>query len=374
MYFERLMPLPVLSNILLILIIFWLLKPAIHKDEEIEPKRLYWGIGLVFLFCVFAFWNTDWIHYQYIFNDLKQAPDSNSHLEQIYIEIIKICPTYLIFRVVVWGTALLLLYLTIRLLELNMSLTWFIFGVLFLLFFSYARISLAMAMMIYGVALFFKPNQNYKLSFKILGIVFILSSIFFHKSALIGVIIILFSSVISVTNKNSWFYLIFCYCVACILIQILLVKFTSGGIVLGEESLNESLINTNEYINRESSIGIGAIGTNIRVFFERITYFLMALLCYKLQNNYLLPKHIEIISKINLYLVIFACLFIIDYGFRTNIFYGRVLRFTLIPSSIILSYTIQHHLYSGFVKYIYGFALMGTISALLYSFYVSIVT
>ena len=369
MLFEAQTPVLVASNMLLLVIIYYSLQPAYYNREENPPIRLYWGLFCIFLFCMFSFWGRDWFGYQSEYQIIKQSVwyRDKTSLEPFYVWLITISPHYLFFRFVIFGTALTFVFLIISHLEVNRDLAWFFFGVLFLPLFGYARVSLPVVMMIYGSTLITKPWKNrYRLSW-IVGVSLILGALFFHKSAALGIVVVLFSLISRTTNRNSWFYIILAFIIVAILARILVSYFLSGALDTDDVMAQKSLTSGQHYMNKvQVDRGPGAL---LNVFLERVPYYMIAYLSYLLQSEYKLPKGIEGILKIEMYLILFSSVFAVDLGANTSTLYGRLLRFSLIPSTIILTYAYHYDLYPKLVKLIFFISLVGTINRVTYTFY-----
>ena len=92
-------PLLVLIDLAIILLIYVLLRKKFWQREEVARKDTYLAMGLIFMFCMFSFWGTDWFHYQNDFWTVRNYPDFKSNLEVVYVFLIRhVFPEYLSFR------------------------------------------------------------------------------------------------------------------------------------------------------------------------------------------------------------------------------------------------------------------------------------
>ncbi|MDE6486458.1 MAG: EpsG family protein [Muribaculaceae bacterium] len=115
------------------------------KDSK-TTRQLSWCS--VLLFCLYAFWDTDYFSFaRNFYHGLKDFRDPIYY----YISLLS-CGSYIIFRLFVWGAALIFVYLTAKRLKLNENLFIYVFTIFFMLTFSYARVSLAMALYFYGAS------------------------------------------------------------------------------------------------------------------------------------------------------------------------------------------------------------------------------
>lgn len=139
---------------------------------------------LILVFCLFAYWDTDFFSFREGFYiSLKDFRDP------LYYFLSKISfNSYTIFRFYIWGGALWLVIRTARRLHINSNAYAFVFAVFFLLIFSYARVSLGMAMYFYGLSYLLAPNKNNTIVSYILGVIFIGCSYFGHRSMILPII------------------------------------------------------------------------------------------------------------------------------------------------------------------------------------------
>lgn len=172
---------------------YW--QPSVNNIimHKVTKKYINWIWVLIVIFCVYAGWDTDYEHYYAIFEDLINEPTAafTTHLEVVYVFIIKyLCfENYSVFRLIIWGIAIILTRSTLKLFNINNSLSICIFILFNLLYFSYARVSLAIALFLYGYALLIRASK-FKLYNRIVGILCLLSSIIFHKSCMFLIILL----------------------------------------------------------------------------------------------------------------------------------------------------------------------------------------
>lgn len=366
MYFPVPTPILVGSNLLLILIIFLLLQPVCFKREAIPRLQNIAGIICIFLFCLFSFWGTDWFHYQEIFLQIKEYSKTSTNIEFIYIYLIKnICPNYIVFRLIIWGTGLLLIHLTISRLKINAPLTWFFFGTIFIPLYAYARVSLAIAIMIYGAILLCRPFEHHRIISYTLGFFLICISYFFHKSALIGISVLLFSFIIKDPKKYSWILYSIGF-ISCIIISKILIS------VFMETSIQEDAAYAKygqAYLYSKYGTTPSGIGALIAISLERSVFYLVAFISYKILHNYYIPHGIHFLMKFQIFLVFFASLFYFETGANTGLLVERIIRFAIIPSAIILSYAHQYNLYSKLVLSTFAIGMAQTVYSITYSLY-----
>ena len=143
-------PLLVLSNLAIILFIYILLKPSMTEPFGVISFRRNLSVLLMFLFFLFSFWGADWFHYAIEYQIAKDGIYI-SNLETVYQFFASVSSNYLIFRLLIWGPALILILRLFSKVSVSTDLALFFFGSIWIIWFGYARVSLALAMMFYGV-------------------------------------------------------------------------------------------------------------------------------------------------------------------------------------------------------------------------------
>lgn len=211
-------------NFVLMNIIF-LFSYLFRKNKRVVP--LVWVLIAVFL--LFAYWDTDYFSFRQIFYTSLQGFRDPLYYYLSFVSF----DSYTIFRLLIWGSALLLFYKTIKRFSLPLNYSAFIFCVFFLLTFSYARVSLGMAMYFYGVSKLLIPSKNNHWLNLAIGIFFIISSYWGHRSMLVPILLtpLLFIEL----NKKMVTIFVFAGIVFSGLAQMLLSGFASEEIVMDSQ-------------------------------------------------------------------------------------------------------------------------------------------
>ena len=171
-------------SILLYLLLFIY---AMLQWNDIKSNKVpMWIHIIILLFCIFAFWDTDYYHYKEALNDLNinyGIKDQWTHLETIYVWLYDFCGrSYFWFRLLVWGIAYLFFVVMATKLKIYNNLTFALFIILFLLTFSYARVSLGMTSLFLAGVLCF--SDKHRLLNIILGLLCLVLCYFSHRSML----------------------------------------------------------------------------------------------------------------------------------------------------------------------------------------------
>lgn len=355
-------------DFVILTLIYMCLSPVLIRQKAVSKLRLNCGIFLSVLFCVLALWSGDWYHYKVIFEKLNEYSNWTSHMEGIYDFLIKyVCPDYLSFRLLVWGTTLGFYYMIVKRLGLNQYYAWTIFGLGFLPFFSYARASIVPATFILGATFIFVPMLRQKKESVSLGLLLIFLSVFLHKSGFLGVLIMLFCFVVPQTTKNSWFYFLLGFVVASFTLQYLFRYALS--LDFGDESYISYFTERARDTASSNFYGSLSIGPRIVKILEQVPYVLTAILAFKIQNEYQAPKGIMTIIKFEFYMVFFSLFFLLDLGASTSDLYVRYLRYTIISGAVTLAYAYQYGLFKRYTKFIIWLSVFCSFYQVAYEMY-----
>ena len=162
-----------------------------HTESSFSNKTSIIWI-LITIFCVYAGWDTDYQHYYSIYNQIYNNTLSIfvSHLEVAYYPFITLSfGNYSLFRLYIWGGAVLLLIFSLKRLNLNCNIAAITFVSFNLLYFSYARVSLAILIYINGLLLLRQKQNKTSHIAKLWGMILVLVSILFHKSMLFMILL-----------------------------------------------------------------------------------------------------------------------------------------------------------------------------------------
>lgn len=360
----------ILFNIILIAILFLVTKRVFIKPYRLSKQHYKFAVFLCLIFCLFSFWGSDWFHYIAFYEDMKKGRDT--HLEDIYYFIANITPNYIIFRLVIWGTGLFLFIDIIKRLSISKELAVAIFGCLYLIWYSYARASLAMVMAYYGYSLILKPYRNKRFS-TIIGFVTIFVSFYFHKSSLFAIATIMLCLFIRRYPTKAVFFILITYPFV-----ILLAKYQLADIMASDFDSSESDLNS--YVNvgqryLDAKLKTKGIGAFLMDRLETIPYYIVAFISFLALKRYknLIPKDVSAFMTLLILLLIISTVFMFDLGFNTRLVYGRFMKFLAIPCSIVMAYLYQNKIYPKLTKVALIIGLLGTAYSMSYSFYCSIV-
>lgn len=364
-------PLLVFMNLMIILVFYITTNKSLVYPYKISQHKRCFAILLLFVFVVFAFWGTDWFHYLEIYPTLLDGY-SGIHMEGVYVWIAQnLSVGYLSFRLAIWGAALCLFFFTIKRLSINRDIALCLFGAFALIWFSYARVSLAMVMAYYGVTLLYKPYRFRFLS-KLLGVSFMLCSLFFHKSAAFALFVALLAYMAEKINRKLFITLVICVIPVLVLVmKSFLSDFMQMDSAGGETMLGQVVATGQGYMNADQG-QISGPGAMLERCLERMPYYFIAWYSIKVQRKKIfkrIPKDMVFFIRFQFLIVLIASVFLMDFGLNTSTLYDRFLRFAAIPSVIVLSYFWEHRIFPKLTKWTFRIAFAGTLYAITYSLY-----
>lgn len=351
------------SNLVLLAIMFIMMRQTLNG---VCPTKREVGLYtfLMLIFCLFSFWGGDWFHYQFKFHyfDIDRT-----HWEDIYIWIRSISPNYIVFRLIIWGIALFILLRSYKTYDVSYPLTLFIFGSLFLIYFSYGRVSLAFSILFLGYTLLSTagPMQNTK---KTIGIVLICLAVFFHKSALFGIATALFCYVYRRSGIKTFFPLLLMLPVLVIIAKVFLLgemdSYSEEDTMIGEYAAR----GVDYMVRDEMEKGIAA---RLLKLLERIPFYGTAVLAYSLIQRNDVPANIKSASTFLFSLVLFSSIFAVDIGSNTSILYSRFLRFAIVPAPLVIAYCHENKIKPKLVSITFYLGLVGAMARVAYVMYCS---
>ncbi len=177
-------------RLLLLIGIYYLIIVSLYWKKNVtnfdSGQRTQMSLILcVLIHLVFAFDGGDYFNY-YGIVALRNFEDGAQ--EPFYSWLADLLDyNYLLWRLVVWGGALLLFAITARRFALDPYKVVFLLYVMYINLFDYARATLGMAMFLFGLSFWCVPIDRYKFfSYLILGPLFMYASTFLHSSMLIA--------------------------------------------------------------------------------------------------------------------------------------------------------------------------------------------
>lgn len=161
----------------------------LYVQENSRSRTVFLFCGLL-LFALTSFVGDDFFHYYDFMSEYRGQVfgDQEFGLEAFYQYLISyIDGNYFLFRLVVWGGSLILIKYATQLFGANLYHTLFLILAGFIITFSYARATLAMAVLSVGIALVClasEKNIRKRILYTIVGFAVMACSMYFHRSML----------------------------------------------------------------------------------------------------------------------------------------------------------------------------------------------
>ena len=330
------------------------------------------GWLLVFVFFMFSFFNDDWFSYfnhvssaQYDIGSLSSLTGHEA-MERIYIIIaFALDGDYLLWRVVVFGMVLVLLYCTGRRLELKSTSYLYALALIATPVLCYARASLAMAIGFWGLSFLIRPMPMGKTPSFLLGSFLLIISAFFHKSALVLPLIIYLAYTFKLSKLKILILFLF-FIVFFVLLNStdLINRFLSGEDV--QYFINQRI--ADKYLTSEKHLS--GWGKSFIAFMRwTAVYFytilaLSILINKKLKSKYILPYVNAVVI-----IVLFASVFLFVNKANTYTLYYRYLNFAIIPISIVVAHCLYVGIYRKAFMRVTLLFVSSSIMGILYSVY-----
>lgn len=318
-----------LINFLLMNIIF--LMTYLNRKKS-YPVQATWIATLIF--CLVAYWDTDFFTFRNTFytslNDFRDV--LYTYLGNISFN------SYTIFRLIIWGTALHLFKKTVDRFEISRNIAIYIFTIFFLLTFSYARVSLGMAMYFYGLSFIIKPNRDNRFWSIVIGLAFIGCSYFGHRSLM--AIILLTPLAFIKLNKKVFIAIVVIGAIASGLVAILLSDLIAGTIQLSDDfgGAGEA---AEHYANIEIELEYNWKFALMRYLRFSSFYVAMAYISWKIAfsaDSKLISNEIKRYATLSLGILVLALSFMLLPTWGADTIGYRYLYMLGIPVCIMLSY------------------------------------
>lgn len=328
------LPLGVTFNFFIYLILIIMGFNAWQKPHKINLFKYKIYLFLIFLVCVISY-TGDFYHYFLMFGRTVGGKAYLGHLEEIYQFIVDFSEgEYYLWRAIIWGCAILALSITFRTIKINPFVVWFVFISYGLIFFQNGRVSLAMSILFLGIAL--TSKKNIIIPLRILGILLIVASMFFHKSMGFGLIIYVLSLICFKLKKYN-----IILCILLIPILVYLLRLILGDVIAmqvsGDSSMSlkaaQSYLNNDEFENH----GIGRFIQLGTLWINFILWFLIIYKSIKEKIYFKWPFEIRIFINFTFFALFISTLFFFDLGFPTKILQLRFAEFSYIPAAIFIT-------------------------------------
>lgn len=351
------------------------MKQAYKKPYKMANNNRILGVSLILLFCIFPFWGGDYFHLQEAFHNYNNYGLLSQ--EKVYgILYTTFSFSYSVLRLVIWGGALVLLTYSYKSVSPKFDLCIFLFGALSLQLYSYARASLAMSFILFGLAFVSTVKEKKRVFTLLVGISALGVSVFFHKSAVIGITAALSSLFLINVNKKT-------ILIVAILIPFIIFSLQWTLDLFAVMELNEDTLITEHYRDHfvggeenTKSAGRLALGPLIITIVTRWPTYLLALLYIIMVNKGLYKKFTigeRAYASYAFIIVVMSIGFGFTEGYVTTVLQYRTLFYAMPASAVFLAAVHRIGYNKLSYKIIFWGALLGSVYNMIYSVWCSIV-
>ena len=302
-----------------------------------SKSRLNTGLAffsLILIIFVSSGSNSDWYHYQDMVWNYKLYAGAHNHGEPIYGYIIQfINKNYLLFRLIVWGGAFLIVIRTFKRFNLNINMAVFFLVAVFLLKFNYARASLGMSCYFFGLSFLLRPKKTKKILNIVVVALFFWGAYEFHHS-LLPVILLTIAAYFPLDKPI--------FTILLIITVPLLASYVFSHLNLLSHFINEENLRKFEgYVQKETGPAnfFGQISNIIQYGAFILPLGIDILSVFKNQKKVEIP--IRRLLRITIAIVLFSLMFLFM-SLPSTVFTYRYLFMTLIPITIISVYLYQN--------------------------------
>lgn len=254
--------------------------------------------------------------------------------------------SYLLFRVVVWGGAFLLLCLTANRYGIDVYKTSAYLYATMPVTFCYARVTLCMSIVFCGLSYFCKPVKNKWLGY-FFGMLLMWISTYFHNTSYIMIVMSL--AIFAPVNKKTLFLFVILAPIIVRYTQSVFLDLVSVSDMLENEGLADRL-NRSVETSDTSLIDFSTPGVAFQRILQYISFyipiFIVSLVCLKKESVFTIEKGIQRLFKVMFSLFLLSFVFLMFEQASKTLYY-RTLFMTMIPLVIIIQYLHSNMLISS---------------------------
>ena len=315
----------------------------------VNNTKIRWSCFLLLIICLTPFYCGDFFHYFEWYEKTLKFPlgeEGVNNMELVYNYLIhNTYKSYILFRLVIWGVSIYMLLRIPGVLGINKNLFLYVYMSSAIVVFCYGRVSLAITMMFLGLAVLLHGN-------KLLGLLLIIISFYFHKSALFGILMICIAILLGKISKARLTFGLLSIPLIIILIKISIAHFL---IVDADSNTTLNVSMGQRYLSEDSTFN--GFGINISYwlnYFLSFMWILMFIKCTIKGYYFNWPKHIRIFANTSFLITIVSTLMLLA---STRILQVRFIEFAFIPSAIMLCYCKIKGILPQFTQYVYNAGL-----------------
>lgn len=319
----------------LMIAVYW--KSATIAGAYHTPKSTRVLFLLVLVFAIMSWTNGDWMHYRHFVQD---GIGSSESMEDFYNWLKEtVSGNYLLFRIVVWGLALIMLIMAFRLYGIAEYDGLFFLFVVFINYFDYSRSALGIAVYFCGLAVMLS-GKSWKR--RLFGIIVLSCATYFHRSTV--VLIMLTPLCFFPINRKTAVPIIIVLILSFMSLKGLFLSFMDKAISSDDAGMADK---ASYYINQERGTIVSGsiIGILIGYWKYSVFYILFifdTLVIFKREVYRELPSQVKALYNIMASLLILSVM-IYYFNIGHLALYYRFLMMLYVPLTVITVYLFSNH-------------------------------
>lgn len=337
------------------ILILWVFKIK-ERPHSLSGKKQVIAILLCLLFYLFYMVSGDYFSYKEIvesagFTNLAFYNVVDFHIELAYVAIINfVNNNYILFRLVVWGGALLIFCITGAYLKLDRSTFIFYLCIFIVPLSATSRVTLAYAVAYLGYAFIVCPFAKGKFISYAIGFLLVFYSLWLHRSA--PFLLAVFPLSLIRFNKKTISILLISVPIIILVTQTGLIDYIFSMETTAEDSLFDAQT-AQGYLASDKKFSNKGLGELIRLFLEYWCFGTITYLYLKMIFN---GKYKELPAEIQKYMnaviaiVVFSVAFLVMPGANTYKTFERLIAFAIVPAAFSLSYLLKNEIDSKGVR------------------------
>lgn len=285
---------------------------------------------LIFALTYFA--DSDYFHYKSLLNDIE-ANRLSASIEDIYISLAKcVNYNYILFRLFIWGSALFIFCKTASINKININHVLYLLFVVYIAIFSYARATLGMSILFFGLSFYINSKSLLK---KSIGIVILICSYFFHHSLIIAIILALLSIPFKLTYRNLAILVFIASLVAISIVNVFNYVFTNP--IVNEYLMNKLTYYTSETYNESNLTTLGKLKFLLETLSFLVPVYISTISILKNNINNLKNFRLENILNNTALFIVTLSIVLSFLPLATNVFAYRIRYMAFIPICIVIT-------------------------------------
>ena len=316
-------------------------RPGFNFQDHNKKALIF--VAFFTIFALFYCLNSDYFAYrEFAYGDYKFF-FINSDIKDIeaYYYVAILCNgNYELFRIIIWGGSFLIFYITCRVFKTPPYLAILLYFLLYNDHACYGRVTLAMSVFYLGLALLIKKKWF------ILGILIILSSVFFHHSMAVAVVLV----PIIITPKNKKIQLVLYLTLFVVMYYVINRFMGEADSLMDDESLGyygRKMVSSQNKIDDGTYSRYGSIFGVLNDLFEYLVFYIpifgLFTIISKSKKTNMIYADMTKLYIIIVSITLLSTTFLIIYQ-SFNVLFYRTLYMTMIPISILMATLLSNKL------------------------------